>query len=71
VCPLLARFPNLAGAEYPSNSKILHISTASEKPCPSIQTRNAKIKIFSKIRKTPINLYRNWIYSEFKKVAMV
>jgi len=36
-----------------------------------IQMRNTKIKIFSKIRKMPINPYIDWFYSEFQKVTTV
>lgn len=33
--------------------------------------QKSKIKIFFQIRKMPINLYRDWFYSQFQKVAMV
>ena len=47
------------------------ISITREKPCSAIQQRNTKIKIFSKIRKIPINTYGFCVYSQFTNHTVV
>ena len=52
----------------PNTKQTDHLAIIIEK---SGRLQKSKIKIFSKTRKMPINLYRDWFYSQFQKVATV
>ena len=52
----------------PNTKQTDHLAIIIEK---SGRLQKSKIKIFFQIRKMPINLYRDWFYSQFQKVTMV